>query len=128
MKKRKQPTSISFEYIKSHFFRVIHVDGMHGGISPDLDIHMGIFTERWPFPKEVIHPIREDGTLGPEIREKRKTRKGLVREIDADIILDVATAKAMVKWLKEKVEEAEMFIAKNQSKKLVGNGHKPSIQ
>ena len=126
MRKKAKLKSLSIEYIKSNSFRVIHADGIHGGLSPDLDIHMAIFTERWPFPREIFHAINEDGTLGPEDLTKRKVRKGLVREIDADVIIDVQTAKSIVTWLNEKIMQIDALHASKTSKKLNGNGHKVS--
>jgi len=102
---------IAFEYIKSNSFRVMHADGVHGGVSPRLDIHMAVFTERAPFPKEIYHFLKPDGMLGAEDFPNRKGRKGFIREIDADIIMDVQVAKVLVTWLNDKIKQVEDILA-----------------
>jgi hypothetical protein len=115
MKNKKSARSrVSFEYIKSNFFRVVHVDGIHGGVSSDLDIHMAVFTERPPIPKEVVHFVSADGRLEEEDRPARKSRHGFIREVDADIVFDINTARAVIGWLQEKVDEADKIKQKKQ--------------
>ena len=110
-KKSKAVTRVSFEYIKSNFFRVIHADGIHGGLSADLDIHMAVFSERRPIPKEVVHFVTGEGTLGKEDLAARKTRAGMIREVDADIVVDLNTARVVVRWLQERIDEADTILA-----------------
>lgn len=99
---------ITFDYIKSAFFRVIHVDGVHGGLSPNLNIHMGLFSERRPIPKQTTYNLNDNGTLGQEDASARKEREtDMVRELDIEAIIDIATAQAIVGWLQNKIQEAE---------------------
>ena len=58
---------LEFDFEKSNFFRVIHVDGVFGGISPGSNLlHMAIYNERQPLPKKVFHKL-DKGVLGQEI-------------------------------------------------------------
>lgn len=115
-KKSKTPTRISFQYIKSNFFRVIHADGIHGGLSSDLDIHMAVYSERRPIPQEVVHVITGEGELGEEDLTARKTRSGMIREVDADIVVDLNTARAVVRWLQDKIDEADRILVLKKDK------------
>lgn len=100
--------TIDFHNIKSNSFRNIHVDGAFGGVSPrGQHINMTIFSERWPVPTQMTHRIDEDGSLGEELAEKRATRRGIVRELEANLVFDVETAKRLVQWLAEKIQQAE---------------------
>lgn len=105
-RKTKQPTEITFDYIKSNFFRVIHADGAFGGLAPNGNIHMALYNERQAIPTKMVYPIEGTG-LGPEIRKKRKGREGLVREVEVDVILSIEQAQALHTWLTNKIEAFE---------------------
>ena len=100
--------TIDFHYIKSGVFRTIHVDGAFGGLSPRAShITMTLFNERWPVPTQITHKIDENGSLGEELKERRATRKGVVRELEANLVFDIDTAKQLAQWLLEKIQQAE---------------------
>ncbi|MBI1783927.1 hypothetical protein HYR69_02170 [Candidatus Sumerlaeota bacterium] len=98
---------VKIDYIKGSQFRVIHADGAVGGLSPRLDIHMTFFSERWPIPQQVAHQVGPDGRIGEEIREDRIQRDGLVRELEADVVLNESTARALVNWIEERLQELQ---------------------
>ena len=79
----KRPTEIAFDYIKSNFFRVIHADGAFGGLAPNGNIHMALFSERQAIPTKVVYSVEGTG-IGPEISDKREEREALVREVEVD--------------------------------------------
>ena len=84
---------IAFDFEKSRFFRVIHVDGAVGAISPSSAfIHMSVFSERSPVPKRMVHSLEAGGALGPEISEKRTVRPGTFRELEVDLVFNLETA------------------------------------
>src|SRR5438874_1780807 len=97
---------VRFDYIKSNLFRVIHADGVVGGLTPRLDIHMDFWSERFPIPQRVVHTLTDDGTLGEELKTERLTREGIVREVEAGVVLDLEVAKAFREWLTDRIAEA----------------------
>ncbi len=104
------PESIAFEYIKSNAFRVIHVDGAVGGLTPQGRIHFAIYSERGAIPQRVVHTVlNADGSVqvGPEIPEERVARQAIIRELEADIIVDVDTAKGLRDWLTRTINRVE---------------------
>jgi len=103
-KPEKLPSEIKFDYIKSNQFRVIHADGVHGGVSPKGFIQMAFFSERGPIPKRETYSL-EQGKLGP--RTKVEQRDAIIREVEVETLIDLQVAKVIVKWLGEKVEQAE---------------------
>ena len=65
---------LSFDFIKSNYFRVICVDGAFGGVSPTgRSVHMAIYSERRPLPRKTVHSIEEDGDLGDEVKDNRES-------------------------------------------------------
>ena len=99
------PKVINFEYIKSNQFRVIRVDGVHGGICPKGDsVQMAFFSERLPIPKKESYKL-EGIRLGERIAQEGKT--GVVREVEVEALMGLETAKVFANWLKEKIELLE---------------------
>lgn len=102
-----------FHYIKSSNFRVIPVDGAWGGVSQKGSVHVGVYNERRPIPKETARPVLsiEDGgntvALGPD--EVKETIGGYVREVEALLVLDYDTAVNIHKWLGEKIESIQQM-------------------
>jgi len=103
-KTEKLPSEIKFDYIKSNQFRVIHVDGAHGGVSPKGLIQMAFFSERAPIPKRETYSL-EQGKLGQ--RKKVEQRDAIVREVEVETLIDLQVAKVIVQWLGEKIKQAE---------------------
>lgn len=96
------PSDIAFHYLKTYNYRTYHVDGIFGGPTPNGNIYMELFVERMPTPREVHHKVNQDGTLGEEIQ--RAGKEGLVREIEAGLVFDLATAEQIQKWLSNKID------------------------
>jgi hypothetical protein len=119
---------IRFDYIKSQFFRVIHVDGIFGGTSPiGKAIRMSVWNERWPIPKQTVHEMDELGNLLKEVVEERIQRDAIVREVEVDLVMDVDCAKQMREWLSRKIEQYDE-IMKLQSKTGVKTHKKGGTQ
>ncbi len=106
-----------FDYIKGNYFRVIHVDGVHGGATPNPHyIGMSLFSTRWPIPRQTTYALKKDGILGNELLNERLNRDAIVREIEAEVIMDINTARTMHKWLGDKIKGVDQF-TKNIEKK-----------
>jgi hypothetical protein len=102
----KLPSEVTFHYIKSNYFRVIHADGAMGGLTPRGELFFSIFNERSPLPDVTVQAV-EKGQLGKEIIEQRKVSDGIVRELEVGILMDSNVAKSLVSWLNERIRIAE---------------------
>src|SRR5215218_251428 len=89
---------LQFHFIKSNAFRVVHVDGVWGGITPQLNIQMALFNERRPIPQSIVQEIQPDLSI-TEITSERVERLGLVREVEIEAVLSVETARSLITWL-----------------------------
>lgn len=99
----ESPKEVTFHYLKSNSFRVIHCDGVAGAWSPNgRFLHMALFSERMPIPIETVHRL-EDGNLGAEISQTG--RQGVVREVDVDVVLTRDIAEKIGKWLTKLVQD-----------------------
>lgn len=85
-----RPSNIKFFYIKSNLFRVLHVDGAVGGLTPHGSVHIAVYSERPAIPQMTSHNLSPEGRVGEP--EETEGKEGIVREIDADLILSRQTA------------------------------------
>jgi hypothetical protein len=91
------PSTLKFHYIKSNFYRVVHVDGAIGGLTPNRQIFISLFNERSAIPQILEYKVLPEGDLGDEVN--RVGKDGLVRELETGIILNVHAAEALGKLL-----------------------------
>jgi hypothetical protein len=98
---------LRFHYIKGQQFRVIHVDGALGGITPRGLIHCAVYSERPAIPQTTEHDISPEGRLGAQVSQEG--RQGVVREMDVDLIMSKQTAIELRDWLDGRVKELEQL-------------------
>ena len=117
---------LRFRYLKSHFFRVIHADGAWGGISPRGDIHMSLYNERWAMPDSSRIVLGDgDKVLSPEEYEMSGE---VIRELEADVVVDLDTARRLYVWLGQKIEEFETLIREAQKRSVDADQKTPSTK
>ena len=109
VKKEKIVPTARFNYRKSSGFRVVRAEGAWGGITPRGEIVMNIFNERLPVPDFDEVEILEDGSFGRRVDFSADT-KGIVREVEIALSMDVRTAANLANWLLDKVQRIETAI------------------
>ena len=103
------PQRVKFFYIKGQHFRVIHVDGSIGGLTPRGLLHIALFNERPAIPQMTEHGFTEEGYLGDATVQEGK--EGIVRELEVDILMSRATAVEMRDWLSNRIEDLDRYLA-----------------
>jgi hypothetical protein len=111
MPENVSPNAVKFHYIKGNFFRVIHADGVIGGLTPHGGIFLSLYSERGAIPQVIEQSVNPDGTLGDE--KKREGKDGLVREVEVGVILNGRTAKGIGEWLLRQAEILETIQPEN---------------
>ena len=101
-KNGKKREVVSFDYIKSNSFRVVHGNGVLGGVTPSGDIHMAVWNQRQPYPKRVSYAVTSDQELGDEVG--LEVRDGLVREVEVGVVMSPSTALEVIEWLQKQLE------------------------
>jgi hypothetical protein len=91
------PSAVKFHYIKGNFFRVIHADGVIGGLTPHGGIFLSLYSERGAIPQVIEQAVNPDGTLGDE--KGREGKEGIVREVEVGVMLNERTARGIAEWL-----------------------------
>jgi hypothetical protein len=95
---------IDFHQKRLENYRTYYIDGIFGGITPRGLLALECFIERKSTPTRIKYLIKDSGELGAETERDDET-KGLLREIECGLIIDINTAKSLVKWLSQKIEE-----------------------
>ncbi len=111
------PPAVRFYYLKSSQFRVVHVDGAHGGLTPRGQIQMALFNERQPIPQQTLEKLTPEGGLGDEIKDKRIQKEGLIREVEVEAIMTLESAKSLVTWLQQRIDLLQKLRADTQARK-----------
>ncbi len=101
---------IAFHYLKSTLFRVIHTDGVVGGVTPSGDLHIALFSQRAAIPQRVVMRTTSGGGLGEEIEEDGFSRGGIVRELEVDAVLSLSTAKIVRDFLSKQIAQLEAML------------------
>ncbi|QEG23890.1 hypothetical protein [Mariniblastus fucicola] len=96
-------SEIEFHFLKSNQFRSIHCDGIFGGVGGDGNLHLTVYSERSAIPKLLVMET-QDGVLTKELRREGKT--GVIRDVEANLVLGLDTAVELSKWLQERLEAA----------------------
>jgi hypothetical protein len=102
------PESVNISYIKSNFFRVVYAEGAFGGVSPRGQISFALYNERIPIPKQGQATLGPDGKLSEVPTD---TRDGMVREVEVEVIMSIAEAAELARWLGDKVTQATAIMA-----------------
>ena len=111
------PTSIKIYYEKGKLFRVIHVDGALGGLTPTRNIFVSLYSQRDPLPQVIEQRFSPDGTLGDEIA--REGKAGLFREMEIGLVLTSSVARELAKFL---TEQAKLLDESEQTKASTSSG------
>jgi hypothetical protein len=99
-----QPFQMITNFTRSNFCRVLHIDSVWGGITPQSNIHMALFNERWTMPSQTLVKPDEEGTS--VLKDYAIDPPVLVtREIEADVILNLSAAIFLRDWLTGKINE-----------------------
>lgn len=109
------PNEVAFDYIKTPDYREIHVDGAWGGLTPRGYIQMAIYNERLPIPQQTVFELK-DAQLGNEIKEKRRGRQAIIRNVEVDLIMDLQTAESMRDWLNQHIGKLKEKLAELEGK------------
>lgn len=104
-----QRRRIRFYYIKSQQFRVAHVDGAVGGLTPNGLIHMAVYSERPAIPQSTEHDLPLEGQIGDTLDQEGK--QGIVREVDIDLMMSREAATHIRDWLNDRISDLDRILA-----------------
>jgi len=99
---------VKFYYIKSRDHQEVKVDGALGSTLPAGNgISVSFYTERNSIPQVVVHELSDEGAVRGEIVDEREGKDGIVRIVQTTLHMTLDQAKAINKWLGERIREIE---------------------
>ena len=108
MPPKSRPERVKFEFIRSPLFRVVHSNGVWGGLTPRGELSMAFFSERKSPPKSVTHEITPEGGLGPEV-SRDVSRLGqspnVQREWEVEVLMSLDEAENLHRWIGTRIDE-----------------------
>lgn len=126
MAEQNAPKNFTFKYVKSPDFKTIKVDGVIGNLNVKREISINFYVDTVDLAPSVIHTINSNTAIGEPIPVEKKVHSA-IRELQYAVNIDVQTAKSLVVWLNDKIQEAEKQTAEliefnnKQASKLIGN-------
>jgi hypothetical protein len=88
---------------KSPQYRVIHADGAWGGLTAQLGLHLGFYSEFRQPPESITYSLEKD----QPIEKVRTGREAVVRHVEVEVAFSLQTAQSLRDWLDTKLKEAE---------------------
>lgn len=95
---------VKFVYRRAADYRIIPANGVWGGVTPRGDLLAEFYVESLTTPETVTHLVRADGRLGEEL-SRAPAQRPFVREVQVGLVLSLAQAESIGKWLVNKAEE-----------------------
>jgi hypothetical protein len=103
--------AITFHYVKSNAFRVVHADGAVVSVGPQ-GIFFSLYSERVPIPQAQTFAI-EGEKLGAEDPDKRVVRSGVVREVEVGVAMSMANVESLINTLRRQLNAAKKALAES---------------
>ena len=101
------PTRIKYIYEMDRHARLQNAHGIWGGINPHGEIEMNFYSESDSIPDFTEQIIAADGSFGHEILPESDDVHTVVRHIHSRVLLNYNTARAMLEWLEDRIDELE---------------------
>ena len=100
---------IKFNYVKNNLFRVIHTDGVVAAATPNGNITINLYSQRFSIPEEVIFDLDEDGSIVGDgfavNREDENIDTTIIREIDVLAVMSLEVVEELVVQLQNIIEQ-----------------------
>lgn len=107
-KKKEKQQEVRFVFKEADDFKLVHINGVWGGVSPRGELVCNFFFEHTQVPEEEIRFVDEEGALTE--KSKRKPSKPIVvRELRVGISMAKEQAVSVANWMLEKVKEFKQF-------------------
>jgi hypothetical protein len=106
---------IKFKYIFQDDYNPKYVNGAFGGISPQGEIVLNFYLERVALPRSQTYSVKE-GLVLSEISEEREPgdhESSVVRFVENGIVLDLAHAEDIHRWLGAHIETLKSSLKKH---------------
>lgn len=99
--------SIEIKYAEASDYKVVHVDGVRGRLSPNGYLVFDLYNERMSLPDEVEHRVDEKGNLGELVGGPRKLH--IERRKECGVLMDLDTLVEVREWLDRQIRQIQQM-------------------
>lgn len=89
----------------SPIYRELHIDGAHGGLTPKGMLNLSFYAERHAIPKSTEYALNDNFTLGEVIANSDDSKKGIVREYEFGVYMDIKSAEELRNFLDLQIQQ-----------------------
>ena len=107
MDNNSYPERITYNYHTEPDARLRPAHGVWGGINPHGEIEMCFYDESDIPPQFTEQSISSNGSPGPERLLQEDNSRQIKRNIHTRLLLNYHTARAVMDWLQDRVDELE---------------------
>jgi hypothetical protein len=93
-----------FNYVRSNFHRVLHIDETLSGITPNGEVYVELCSERPSLPKQVVVHFDDDGEVKDTSINPPDVKSHVDREVEASIVMSLDTAESLFLQLFDLIE------------------------
>lgn len=111
---KTRTSKLQFHYIKGPAYRETACHGAIGGVTPQNEIWMALYSERWPIPRVVEFEVpTAEGAATIEFNEAQAVpshtegRSGIIRHVEVGAYLDLEVATRLHDWLGKRITEVK---------------------
>ncbi len=97
---------VAIRYTTSNLSRVVHGDGVWGGITPHGYINLAFFSERQAIPDQARMRVNVEKGIAEEIQDATTTisMRGVTRQIEVEVLVNINVAIALRGWLDNNIK------------------------
>jgi hypothetical protein len=101
------PEKLKFDYIKGNLFRTARADGAWAGTNGFSDLVLSFYSERTPIPKQIVHYLTDQHTLGDEVLAERVIKDSVIREVEISVSMSLEVATSLRDLITKQIEALE---------------------
>ena len=100
-----QNKEVVYKYIIPEDYEPEYINGIYGGLSPNGELVLNFFMDRFPIPLEARHAINEIGQVDNKTIQENNEDIKIRRVIKQGVMMSPNTAVSIYHWLKERLIE-----------------------
>ncbi|MBX7095973.1 MAG: hypothetical protein K1X56_14720 [Flavobacteriales bacterium] len=112
---KKKKSVIEIHYQKNPSYKIVHADGVYGGLTTKNYLNLNFYAERFPIPKTNKFEFEDHEQV--KFTEDKLTandcKNGLIREIECGIYIDIQTAESLANWIQLKIKEYKLITSES---------------
>lgn len=105
--KAQLPGKIRYEYQEDSNLSMQYAHGVWGGINPQGEIEINFYVEQDKIPEISERYLKPDGSYGAEMTLSEEDTRIVTRKIQTKVLVSQHTARALLNWLAEKLDNLE---------------------